>query len=54
MQQVKLLQTVKTKAENGDPIVYAFGSLFHFTSDVMRWIKTNKLNHMVFNDNSAG
>lgn len=54
MQKVKLLQAVKTKNDKGEPIVYQFGSLLPFTSDAMRWIKANKLNHMVFDDNSAG
>ncbi len=53
MQKVKLLQTVKTTSEKGDVIVYPFGSLFPFTATIVKWIKANKLNHMVFNDNSA-
>lgn len=52
MQKIKLLQTVKTTNERGEPIVYAFGSLFPFSCDVMIWIKANKLNYMAFSDNS--
>jgi len=52
MQRVKLLQNVKTFNEKGELIVYPFGSTFDYSRGVMEWIRTNKISHVVFDENA--
>lgn len=43
--KIKILQNVKTTKTN-----YQFGAVFEWSKELLKWIKENKINHMVFEE----